>query len=191
MARTATKSSATTSTAVVTENAATADFEKDKAVVEDNMNTRANREEKLLDTEEIAIESLVPNVSYKDSKTGDDYDWDEVGHIEYLTVETLKNMWRSYKGYFRNMWLRPLDDRVIKQFGMGKFFSEYDCLLNADYYTRENLPTILTQIAKSPTPLKTSIINRIHSFVKDGELTDVKVLRDIEKRFDLDLISLL
>ena len=65
--------------------------------------------EPLKDTDEIEVESLVDNVSYKDSKTGDMYEWDSAGHVEPMTFDTLKNMWRSFKGYFRNMWLKPND----------------------------------------------------------------------------------
>ena len=54
----------------------------------------------LEDSDEIEVVSLVPNVSYKDSKTFDMYEWKEVGHIEYMTFDTLKNMWRNNKGYF-------------------------------------------------------------------------------------------
>ena len=37
-------------------------------------------QEPLGDYDEIEIVSLIPNVSYKDSKTGDFYSWDEIGH---------------------------------------------------------------------------------------------------------------
>ena len=46
----------------------------------------------LNDSDEIEVVSLIPNVSYKDSKTLDMYEWDEVGHAECMTFETLKNL---------------------------------------------------------------------------------------------------
>ena len=45
--------------------------------------------EPLEDSDEIEVISLVPNVSYKDSKTLDMYEWQEAGHVEYITFETL------------------------------------------------------------------------------------------------------
>ena len=60
------------------------------------------KEEPLEDSDEIEVVSLVPNVSYKDSKTLDMYEWHEVGHSEPMTFEILKNMWRNDKGYFKN-----------------------------------------------------------------------------------------
>ena len=101
MARTSTKTAA---------NMAENMNEEEKNIVEKTV-----KSEPLRDTDEIIVESIVPNVSYKDSKTGDMYEWDEVGHTEPMTFDTLKNMWRSHKGYFRNMWLKPNDERVVIQ----------------------------------------------------------------------------
>ena len=81
--------------------------------------------EPLEDFDEIEVVSLVPNVSYKDSKTLDMYEWNEIGHSEYMTFDTLKNLWRSHKGYFKNLWLKPMDDRVINKFGLTKTFEKY------------------------------------------------------------------
>lgn len=183
MARTATKSSS--ATMATTENVVATE------AVEEKIGAKEVKEEKLVETEEIAIEALVPHVTYYDSKTGDTYEWDQIGDIQYLTVDTIRGMWRMYKGYFRNMWLKPLDGRVIKQFGMGKIFDKYERLMDAANYTRDNINEILDDINGTPNALKNSIINRIHVMVADGELSDIHVLRTIEKRFDIDLISLL
>ena len=77
---------------------------------EENMNAKKIKIEQLNDYDEIDVVSLIPNISYKDSKTGDFYEWYEVGHIEPMTFETIKNMWRNHKDYFRNMCLKPNDE---------------------------------------------------------------------------------
>ena len=81
--------------------------------------------EPLEDSDEIEVISLVPNVSYKDSKTLDMYEWQEIGHPEHMSFDTLKNMWRNNKGYFKNLWLKPMDDRVINKFGLTRKFKNY------------------------------------------------------------------
>ena len=113
MARTATKSTEEFVDAVETMN------EAEKTV------KKTVKAEPLNDSDEIEVVSLIDNVSYKDSKTLDMYDWDVAGHVEYMSFETLKNMWRSHKGYFKNMWLKPKDDRVINKFGLTKTFEKY------------------------------------------------------------------
>ena len=147
--------------------------------------------EPLEDSDEIEVVSLVPNVSYKDSKTLDMYEWNEAGHIEYMTFDTLKNMWRTNKGYFRNLWLKPNDDRVINKFGLTKVFEKYEYLMKASNYTKKNIKSICDAINETPNGLKFSICNKVKNLVISGELTDVSVIRELEKRLQIDLIDFL
>ena len=147
--------------------------------------------EELKDSDEIEVISLIPNVSYKDSKTLDMYEWDNVGHIEYMTFETLKNMWRNNKGYFKNMWLKPNDDRVINKFGLTKTFDKYEYLMNASNYTRKNINAICDAISDTPNGLKFAICDKVKNLVVTGEVTDVSVVKALENRLKIDLIEFL
>lgn len=145
----------------------------------------------LEDSDEIEIISLVPNVSYKDSKTLDMYEWHEVGHIEYMTFDTLKNMWRNNKGYFKNLWLKPNDDRVINKFGLTKTFEKYEYLMDGSNYTKKNIKTICDAIKATPNGLKFAICDKVKNLVISGEVTDVSVIKELEKRLQIDLIDFL
>ena len=159
---------------------------------EENKNTKKTiKVEPLKDTDEIDVESLVSNVSYKDSKTGDMYEWDEVGHVEPMTFDTLKNMWRSHKGYFRNMWLKPNDARVINQFGLTKTFEKHEYLMNASNYTKKNIDTICDAIAETPNGMKFAICDKVKTMVISGDVSDVSVIKELEKRLKIDLIEFL
>ena len=154
-------------------------------------NTKKLVKEELKDSDEITVISLVPNVSYKDSKTLDMYEWDEVGHPEPMTFETLKNMWRNNKGYFKNMWLKPEDDRVINKFGLTKTFEKYEYLMDISNYTKKNIKSICEAISDAPNGLKFSVCDKVKSSVIDGELTDIGVIRELEKRLNIDLTNFL
>ena len=147
--------------------------------------------EPLEDSDEIEVVSLVPNVSYKDSKTGDMYEWDKVGHPEDMTFETLKNLWRNNKGYFRNMWLKPNDDRVINKFGLTKTFEKYEYLMDASNYTKKNINAVCEAISGTPNGLKFAICDKVKSLVINGEVTDVSVIKALENRLQIDLIEFL
>ena len=181
MARTATKS--------VVENIDDVVTEMNKKEVETTKNSV--NVEPLQDSDEIEVVSLVPNVSYKDSKTLDMYEWNEVGHPEPMTFETLKNMWRNNKGYFKNLWLKPMDDRVINKFGLTKTFEKYEYLMEGSNYTRKNINAICDAIKGTPNGLKFSICNKVKSLVVSGELVDVFVIRELEKRLNIDLLVFL
>ena len=193
MARNATKSvddvaiveSTTMATASETENTNVKEVVNTK-----NVNKKVSLEP-LNDSDEIDVVSLIPNVSYKDSKTGDMYEWDEVGHSEPMTFDTLKNMWRNHKGYFRNMWLKPLDDRIINKFGLTKTFEKYEFLMDSSNYTRANVKELCSVISNTPNELKYSIVNKIKDLIANGDLSDIVVIRDLEKHFNLDLVSFL
>lgn len=147
--------------------------------------------EPLEDSDEIKIISLVPNVSYKDSKTLDMYEWREVGHSEFMTFEVLKNMWRNDKGYFKNLWLKPMDDRVINKFGLTKTFEKYEYLMDGSNYIKKNINTICDAIKTTPNGLKFAICTKVKNLVIEGELTDIFVIRELEKRLKIDLIGFL
>ena len=147
--------------------------------------------EPLEDTDEIKVISLVPNVSYKDSKTLDMYEWNEVGHSEYMTFDTLKNLWRNNKGYFKNLWLKPMDDRVINKFGLTKTYEKYEYLMEGSNYTKKNIGDICNAIKETPNGLKFSICNKVKNLVISGEVSDVSVIRTLENRLQIDLIDFL
>lgn len=169
---------------------------EEEAVEKVNENNKKNTKEKvkvepLEDSDEIEVISLIPNVSYKDSKTFDMYKWEEAGHIEYMTFETLKNMWRNNKGYFKNMWLKPNDDRVISKFGLTKTFEKYEYLMDSSNYTKENINNICSTISETPNGLKRSIYSKVKNLVISGDIADVSVIRKLERHLKVDLIDFL
>ena len=163
---------------------------------EGKMNIKGNQgkavaEEPLMDTDEIEVISIVPHVSYKDNRTGDMYEWEEIGHSEYMTMETLKNMWRNHKGYFRNLILKPMDFRVVKYFGLTNVYKDYEFLMDGNSYTRNNVNVICDAISKASNGMKYAICNKIRNLVTEGVVTDISVIRTLEKHLDIDLTSLL
>lgn len=140
--------------------------------------------------DEIEVISMIPNVSYKDKSTLDIYEWTEAGQVEVMTYGTLQNMWREFKGYFKNMWLKPLDDRVIKKFGLKGTYSKYDFLMEPSNYTKNNIDVICDSIKSTPSSLKLSLCNRVKTMVASGEVNDISVIKAIENSLNIDLIEL-
>lgn len=163
--------------------------EEVKETIEKPVDKKVNKEP-LNDSDEIEVISLVPNVSYKDSKTGDFYRWENVGHVEFMTFETIKNMHRNFK-YFRNLWLKPLDGRVVNKLGLENTYAKYEYLMDVDNYTRDNIRKLSEAITSTPNAVKYSICDKIKNLVATGEVSDIKVIRELETKLDLDLVSLL
>lgn len=156
-------------------------------------NTRqsADVEDTLSDSDMIEVESLIPNVVYEDNRTGNYYEWEEIGHCEDMTFDEIKNMHRKHKTYFNDMWLKPLDERVIKKLGLSRTYDKYNFLVDESNYTNDNIDEVLDGLSSAPASLKIAIVNRIKDMVADGTVSDIKVVRKLEKRLDIDLISFL
>ena len=100
-------------------------------------------------------------------------------------------MWRNNKGYFKNLWLKPCDDRVVNKFGLTKTFEKYEYLMDASNYTKKNINALCEAISDTPNGLKFAICDKIKSMVVNGEVTDASVLKALEKRLNIDLIDFL
>lgn len=152
----------------------------------------ATNVKELDDKEEIEVVALIPNVSYYDKATGDRYEWENAGDVEYMTVEAIQRMRRNSRGYFEDMCVKPNDERVIKKFGMERYYEQHDYLMDASNYTKGNITNVLDKFSSlRSNSLKSSIVNKIKDMIANGELSDAVVIRAIEKRLDIDLISLL
>lgn len=160
-----------------------------------NVTTKKNdatNVKELDDKEEIEVVALIPNVSYYDKATGDRYEWENAGDVEYMTVEAIQRMRRNSRGYFEDMCVKPNDERVIKKFGMERYYEQHDYLMDASNYTKDNITNVLDKFSSlRSNSLKSSIVNKIKDMISNGELSDAVVIRAIEKRLDIDLISLL
>ena len=161
--------------------------------VEQKVNVeKAIKKEKPLNKDDIIqVISLIPNISYKDKKYGDIYKWENANEVVEMTFEVISYMHQNHKTYFKSMWIKPLDNRVIKKFGLEPTYRNYDFLMDASNYTRENVNEICNSIRKTPQSLKFAICNKIKSLVFSGEISDIIVLREIEKSLNIDLIPLI
>lgn len=145
----------------------------------------------LEDTDEITVVSLDSNVCYFDKNTGNLYEWKNIGDEEIITVGVLKNMWRNYKSYFTQLCLRPMDERVIKKFGLDKIYAKYDFIMDGKNYTKDNIDEILQIIKSSNNGMKIAICNQIKNLISSGDIANVYVLRKLGNYLDVDFISLI
>ena len=167
--------------------------EKMNVKVEQNEDVEKNakRDMPLEKDDVIEVVSLIPNISYKDKKYGDIYRWEKADETVEMTFEVINYMHQNHKTYFKSMWIKPLDKRVVKKFGLEATYRDYDFLMDASNYTRKNVAEICNSIRKTPQSLKFAICNKIKSLVSSGEISDIHILREIEKSLNIDLIPLI
>lgn len=184
MANTSTKKTATTvdtvDTAVV------------NSAVVNTVEVAAENNSPLKDDDEIIVVSLIPNVSYKDAKNNDFYEWNEVGHEESMRFSALKDMHRNHKSYFNELWLNPTDKRVVKAFGLESTYKNYSDLMDGNFYIVENIDEIKNKIENlPPRGIKGTVVTKIKDMIVSGEITDIKVVKHLERILQVDLFDLL
>lgn len=191
MARTS-KTKSTVDVATVEESTVATTVIVDKNIdVKVEQNDKVENERPLDKDDVIRVISLIPNISYKDKKYGDIYKWESANEVVEMTFDVINYMHQNHKTYFKSMWIKPLDNRVIKKFGLESTYRNYDFLMDASNYTRENVKEICNSIRNTPQSLKFAICNKIKSLVSSGEISDIHVLREIEKSLNIDLIPLI
>lgn len=137
----------------------------------------------------IEVVSLIPNVSYLDKPTDEFLKWESVGDTVSMTFDMVQNMWRSHKGYFKNMRLKPLDERVIKKFDLNRIYEKYEFLMDGKNYTKANVDEIMDAISSTPNALRLSLIGKMKTLVASGEVSNATVIKAIDRKMGLDLLS--
>ena len=194
----ATKKQTTTASATVDETMVAENSQNvvvDNAEIEEKTKSKIKKVvddekvvEPLQDTDDIEVVALIPNISYKDNKTLDFYEWKNIGDIEEIPFEVLKNMYRNHRGYFRNLWLKPLDDRVIDKFKLRKLYDSHEKLINIDNYTIDNIYDICEEIHKLPNSSKLSLLSLIRNSIDEGKIQDIRIIKQLESSLNISLI---
>ena len=189
-------------TVAVEETAATVDNSADENMNEEKTpkKTTAKKakveveevEEPLTDDTDIDVISMVPNVYFYDKEDGIMYEWIEAGAVEIIPFGVLKRMWRGSKGYFRNMWLRPDDERVIQKLKLTATYNKYYYLMDAENYTKENVDEIcktISSISDSSRDLKIFICNKIRNMVEQEDIVDYSVIKLLENKLKIEIAN--
>ena len=87
--------------------------------------------------------------------------------------------------------MRTAGQFLSLKFALESTYRDYDYLMDAANYTRKNVSDICESIRNTPQSLKFAICNKIKGLVSSGEVSDALVLREIEKKLNIDLIPLL
>lgn len=150
------------------------------------------KEKPISPTDEIEVVSSVPyRVSYYDQATYDRYVWEGIGDIQSMTFDVLTRMRRNHPGYFENMEVMPTDERAIQKLNLGGLRNTTETFSSPSEYTRDNIGSTIEKIKKLGMGAKFTVVNKIKGMIENGEITDVIVLRAIERGLGIDLISLL
>lgn len=142
------------------------------------------------DTDTFKVKSLVPNIHYTCPKTQDYFIWYEIGDEEVLTYSQLKTLKNRHIGFFAKKWLLVEDGDAMKKLGLDKYFSEKVSAKDFSLLYGDNVEAVERKIAFLDGDEREKFAKKVVDGVKSGNIANVKMIRALEKAFDIDLMSL-
>ena len=127
-------------------------------------------------------------LTYRARSTNAIFRWNQIGAIEYMTVAELNEMNNYKSGYLNKPLVILLDERAIKKFRLQHVYENVAKI--------NNLKELFT---KSPDEIKSTIkfaldvsmrdilISKARQMMRAGTLTNINVIRLLEKELSFDL----
>lgn len=142
------------------------------------------------DSDSFEVVSCVPNVYYTCPKTLDSFIWADVGDVEILTFAQLKLMRNAHIGYFSKGILAIRDENAMTKLGLDKYlkpkFAKKDYRVICGHDFSDAKDKILCMSDADKEQYRENIVRD----VKNGKISNVKIIRLLEKEFDLELLDL-
>lgn len=145
----------------------------------------------LNDDTRIVVEARVSAVYYTCPVTFETFSWLEVGDTQEMTFKQLRIMNTKHPRYFSEKWLKPLNDDVLEKLKLKKYFEnnlsrgDLKLLFGNDVGAVEELLINLNPDAKS------ELAQKAVKAAKNGKISNIKIIRLIEKYLDVEIMDLI
>ena len=145
----------------------------------------------LNDDTKITVQALVINICYTCPITFETFNWMEIGDTQEMTYKQIRIMNVKHPRYFSEKWLKPLNDEVLDKLKLKRFFEnnlsrgDLKLLFGNDVGAVEEMLTSLNPDAKS------ELAKKAVKAAKDGWISNVKIIRLIEKSLGVEIMDLI
>ena len=145
----------------------------------------------LNDDTKITVQALVINICYTCPITFETFNWMEIGDTQEMTYKQIRIMSVKHPRYFTEKWLKPLNDDLLEKLKLKKYFEnnlsrgDLKLLFGNDVAAVEEMLTNLNLDSKAelaPKAIKAA---------KDGKISNVKIIRLIEKHLGVEIMELI
>lgn len=144
-------------------------------------------------TDEVDVVSCYyGGLKYRNKNTGYIAEWGQFGDTVRMTVGELSAMRNGQRAFFENQWILLTGDNadaVISYLQLDKYYQDITSVQDIDNLFRctpEELPGVLARFSPSA---KETIARRAHEKIEDKELSDINVIRVLEKSLGFDLLA--
>lgn len=143
---------------------------------------------KLDDHLEVRVANNINGVLvYKSPRTQQDWVFQSYGDEDIMELHELRTMKSNHPAFFRNGWIRILDEEVIKYLRLERFYDNVITPEELDELFDLSVEEIQEILDKANENAKSLIVGKAKEKYQHGELTNVHVIKLIEDKFKIKL----
>lgn len=137
--------------------------------------------------EEIVVKNICGGMcTYESKKTHMEYNWNEIGAEEYMSIDEVINMNNTDVRFFRtSCWLEPMDDRVKQGLGISKNYEIISKVSDIDSLINMNIDKITELVSGLDKEFKKSLAGEIYNKIINKELRDTLIIETFENLLNI------
>ena len=141
-----------------------------------------------LDTS-IPVKSITfGGLTYKSRSTNAVFRWNQIGAIQYMTVAELNEMNNHKSGFLNKPLVILMDERAVKKLRLTPVYENVAKLNNLKEVFSSDMATIERVVDDAlRVNMRDILINKVRQMYKTKKLTDINVIRLLEKKLSFDL----
>lgn len=146
----------------------------------------------------LSLDDIIPvksitfgGLTYKARSTNAIYRWNQIGAIEYMTVAELNEMNNYKRAYLNKPLVILMDERAIKKFRLQKVYENVAQINNLKSLFKSDIATIERTIDTAlDANMRDILISKVRQMIKNGTLTNINIIKLLEKKLQHDLADI-
>lgn len=146
----------------------------------------------------LSLDDIIPvksitfgGLTYKARSTNAIYRWNQIGAIEYMSVAELNEMNNYKRAYLNKPLVILMDERAIKKFRLQKVYENVAQINNLKSLFKSDMSTIEKTIDMAiDANMRDILISKVRQMIKNGTLTNINIIKLLEKKLQHDLADI-
>lgn len=146
----------------------------------------------------LSLDDIIPvksitfgGLTYKARSTNAIYRWPTIGSLEYMSISELNEMNNYKRAYLNKPLVILMDERAIKKFRLQKVYENVAQINNLKSLFKSDMTTIERTIDTAlDANMRDILISKVRQMIKNGTLTNINIIKLLEKKLQHDLADI-
>lgn len=146
----------------------------------------------------LSLDDIIPvksitfgGLTYKARSTNAIYRWPAIGSLEYMSVAELNEMNNYKRAYLNKPLVILMDERAMKKFRLQKVYENVAQINNLKSLFKSDMGTIEKTINTAlDANMRDILISKVRQMIKNGTLTNINIIKLLEKKLQHDLADI-